>query len=60
MLPYHLNVNIYVYLFRDALLELLENVPELLEDVPLIVTKHIWFQHDGLPPHVSLAVREYF
>lgn len=36
-----------------------EILPELLEDVPLDIRQHMWFQHDGAPAHFSLAVREY-
>jgi hypothetical protein len=36
-----------------------ENLPELLEVVPLEVRHEIWFQHDGVPAHCTEVVREY-
>ena len=34
-------------------------LPEMLENVPLQVRQHLWFQHDGDPAHIALDVREY-
>ena len=34
------------------------NLPVLLEEVPLAVRAKIWFQHDGAPAHFSLAARQ--
>jgi len=31
----------------------------LLEDIPLMVRSHMYFQHDGAPPHYTRHVREY-
>ena len=31
----------------------------LLKDVPLYVSRNIRFQHDGVPPHFSLAIRDH-
>jgi hypothetical protein len=33
-----------------------DEVPELLEDVPLVTRAGMYFQHDGAPPHFSRAV----
>jgi len=30
----------------------------LLEDIPLMVRRHMYFQHDGAPPHYINCVRE--
>lgn len=47
----HLNGNRY--------LEFLENdLPELLENVPLQTRIDMWFQHDGCPAHFARNVRE--
>ncbi|KAJ8962287.1 hypothetical protein NQ318_018266 [Aromia moschata] len=41
-------------------LNFLQNdLPILLEDVPLNLRHQMIFQHDGAPPHFSLAVRRY-
>lgn len=38
----------------------LENdLPDLLEDVPLDVRAHMWYHHDGAPPHNSALAREH-
>lgn len=43
-------------LYRDFL----ENsLPELLEDVPLEIRRHMWFMHDGAPPHFSITARQF-
>jgi hypothetical protein len=35
----------------------LENdLPVLLEDLPLAIRAHMWFMHDGAPPHFSITV----
>ena len=34
-------------------------LPELLKDVELQTRIHLWFVHDGAPPHFLLAVREF-
>lgn len=36
-----------------------EELPELLEDVPLETRGSIWFMQDGAPPHTTLAVQNY-
>ena len=41
------------------LLFLQNELPELLEDVPLQNRVDMWFQHDGAPPHFGVNVREY-
>lgn len=35
-----------------------DELPILLEDVPLEVRQNMWFQHDGCPAHYSAIVRE--
>lgn len=43
-----------------AYLAFLQNdLPGLLEEIPLNVRLGMFFQHDGAPPHFSLAVRQY-
>ena len=34
-------------------------LPGLLEDIPLIIRSQMYFQHDGSPPHYTRHVREY-
>jgi len=37
-----------------------ENVlPLHMEEVPLLTRQQLWYQHDGAPPHFSLAVRQH-
>jgi len=36
-----------------------EELPQLLEDVPLNKQGHMYFQHDGAPPHFSREVRNF-
>ena len=38
---------------------LLEELPRLLEDVPLNKRGRMYFQHDGAPPHSSREVRNF-
>lgn len=41
-------------------LNFLQNdLPELLEEVPLNIRQNMWFLHDGAPPHYRLEVRNY-
>ncbi|GJQ80004.1 hypothetical protein Trydic_g9477 [Trypoxylus dichotomus] len=35
------------------------NLPELLEDVPLNVRRDMWFLHEGAAPHFAREVRQY-
>ena len=51
-LPERLNGNIY-----RRFLE--EDLPILLEEVPLLIRDRMWFMHDGAPAHFSLEVREF-
>lgn len=37
---------------------LIENLPELLEDVPLNIRRRLIFQHDGAPPHNARCVQQ--
>lgn len=51
-LPENLNGNNY--------LEFLQNdLPTLLEDVPLNIYRDMWFQQDGCPAHYARPVRDY-
>lgn len=34
-------------------------LPELLENVPLVVRRAMWFMHDGAPPHFSIVARQF-
>jgi len=34
-------------------------LPGLLEDIPLMIRSQTYFQHDGAPPHYTQHVREY-
>lgn len=36
-----------------------EQLPLLLEDIPLQLRTNMWFQHDGAPPHRARIIREY-
>lgn len=50
ILPERLNSEVYLRFLQEEL-------PNLLEDVPLALRRGMYFQHDGAPPHFSLAVR---
>lgn len=52
VLPDRLNGDAY-----RAFLE--NNLPELLQDLPLAVRGNLWFMHDGAPPHFQLHVRQF-
>lgn len=42
----------------DIYAEFLTNeLPDLQDEVPLVFRANGWFQHDGAPPHFTLAVR---
>lgn len=53
------------YFFEGTLtgmsyLQFLSNeIPELLENVPLNVRQNMWYQHDGAPPHYARAVWDF-
>jgi len=55
--PYVINNNLtgkaYEFFLRNEL-------PCVLEDIPLMIRRQIYFQHDGAPPHYILHVRDYF
>lgn len=36
-----------------------EELPGLLEEVPIFVRNQMWFMHDGAPPHFSIQVRNF-
>lgn len=48
----HLNAERYLHLLQEQL-------PELLEDLPLNIRTQMWFQQDGAPPHFSRIVTRY-
>jgi hypothetical protein len=52
MLPPRLNGMVYLNFLREEL-------PDLLDDVPLQLRQNMWFMHDGAPAHYSVAVREH-
>uniref|UniRef100_V5GJV9 Transposable element Tc3 transposase n=1 Tax=Anoplophora glabripennis TaxID=217634 RepID=V5GJV9_ANOGL len=51
-LPPRLTGDVYRRFLEDEL-------PVLLEDIPLPLRLQMYFMHDGAPPHFSLAAREY-
>lgn len=36
-----------------------EDLPELMDDLPLLVRANMWFLHDGAPPHYTLDVHQF-
>ena len=48
----NLTGNTYVAFLRNEL-------PGLLEDIPLMIWSQMYFQHDGAPPHYTRHVRNY-
>ncbi len=36
-----------------------ENLPELLQEVPLVLSRNMYFMHDGAPPHFGTQVRRF-
>lgn len=52
-LPKRLDGNAYLNFLQNVLL------PDLLEDVPLVLRERMWFMHDGAPPHFCVAVRQF-
>lgn len=51
-LPENLNGATYLYFLQN-------NLPTLLEDVPLNIYREMWYQQDGCPAHYARPVREY-
>lgn len=51
-LPNILNGDNYLNFLRDDL-------PELLEDLPLDIRQLLYFMHDGAPAHYRVTVREF-
>lgn len=48
------------YLNGESYLNFLQNdLPNLLEDIPLDVRASMWYQHDGCPSHYSQRVRDF-
>lgn len=52
LLPTRLNGESYGIFLEQVL-------PELLQDVPIVIRNRMWFQHDGAPAHFSTDVRTY-
>lgn len=50
--PPRLNGEVYLNFLRDDL-------PSLLDDVPLQIRREMWLLQDGAPPHFTAAVREH-
>ena len=48
----YLNGETYLHFLRNAFQDIIDNLP-------LDVTRRMWFQQDGAPPHYSREVREY-
>lgn len=48
-MPPRLNGEVYMH-FLD------QSLPELLEDIPLVIRQRMWFQHDGAPAHSSYEI----
>lgn len=52
VLPQRLNGPAYLQFLETTL-------PDLLEDIPLLTRAHMWFMHDGAPPHIAVPVRNW-
>lgn len=52
VIPDRLDGNIYLNFLQDTL-------PMLLENLPLLLRREMWYMHDGAPPHFSVVVRQY-
>lgn len=52
IIPNNLNGEVYLNFLRETL-------PELLENLPLLVRRDMWYMQDGAPPHFALAVRQH-
>jgi hypothetical protein len=52
VLPQRLTGNSYVHFLENDL-------PTLLEDLPLAIRAHMWFMHDGASPYFSITDREF-
>ncbi|GFX15779.1 uncharacterized protein TNCV_1061011 [Trichonephila clavipes] len=50
ILPERLNGSVYLTFLQ-------EDLPEILNDVPMPIRQRIRFQHDGAPTHFSIDVR---
>jgi hypothetical protein len=55
--PYFLSPRLTGAVCHDFLLHVL---PELLQDLDLQTSIHMWFMHDGAPPHFILSVRKFW
>lgn len=51
-LPHRLNGNSYLEFLQEQL-------PGLLEDIPLVLRQKMWLMHDGAPPHFTRNVRDH-
>lgn len=54
--PYFLHARLNGHNYRQFLEE---ELPALMEDVPILVRNRLWFMHDGAPAHFSALAREY-
>lgn len=52
ILPHRLNGETYLDHLQNTL-------PDLLDDLPLVLRRDMWFMHDGAPPHFTLNVRNH-
>lgn len=51
-MPQRLNGQIYTNFLQNEL-------PQMLEDLPLLLRAQMWFMHDGAPPHFSITARDH-
>ena len=51
-LPQRLNEQIYTNFLQNEL-------PQILENLPLLLRAQMWFMHDGAPPHFSIIARDH-
>ena len=54
--PYFLHEKLNGHNYRQFLEE---ELPALMENVPILVRNRLWFMHDGAPAHFSVLAREY-
>ncbi|XP_066141312.1 uncharacterized protein [Euwallacea fornicatus] len=52
VMPNRLNGQSYLHFLHETL-------PDLLENIPLLIRDGMWFMQDGAPPHYTLNVRQY-
>ena len=56
--PYFLQPHLTGAVYRDFIRNILPELLLLLQDVHLLTSIHLWFMHDGAPPHFLLAIRK--